>query len=235
MVLLAVSTGCGGIAIIDADGEGGGAATEEPADEPVPCGGPDDPACAATEFCDRPEGNCVGAGVCLPRPETCAPGGPEVCACDGVVYASSCEALRHGVEDGGAQAWCPLVPQARARFEYARLSVNYVDPVAGICVRLFGEQDADARVLPIEMWSTWKATTVVADPVTDGCLHDYSPKGATLVAAGATGSVRLEELDAFPQSCALNVDIVAEFPAAPWIASPFTLHYPHALVQGSCP
>jgi len=56
-------------------------------------------ACTADEFCFvLPCGE--GLPQCIPRPKSCAPGGPQICGDDGKVYASACEAAQAGHDFG---------------------------------------------------------------------------------------------------------------------------------------
>lgn len=57
--------------------------------------------CEPDEYCAAPNGACVpdgdGAGTCRPRPTTCDPViSALTCGCDGVTYASPCEAAMNG-------------------------------------------------------------------------------------------------------------------------------------------
>jgi cysteine-rich repeat protein len=62
--------------------------------EGCPCD--EDRDCLTGSFCRRPLGNCIGAGLCVTIPAGgCQPGLP-VCGCDGVTYASDCEARLAG-------------------------------------------------------------------------------------------------------------------------------------------
>lgn len=64
---------------------------------PGSCGGTAPP-CAADEYCAYPNDNCgyLSTGRCQPRPTSCEPGGPPVCACGFEIYPSACEALKAG-------------------------------------------------------------------------------------------------------------------------------------------
>lgn len=63
--------------------------------------------CAATEYCARPDDACAGPGTCAPRPTDCPPVVRESCGCDGVTYASPCDANASGAEvlhDGACES-----------------------------------------------------------------------------------------------------------------------------------
>lgn len=62
--------------------------------------------CTDTQFCRLPDGECglvdpagleAAVGFCVPRPRGCRDGRDSVCGCDGVTYASRCEANQAGV------------------------------------------------------------------------------------------------------------------------------------------
>lgn len=53
--------------------------------------------CGATEYCERTAGTCDSPGYCVSRPTGCSWGDP-VCACDGNVYMSACDANMAGVD-----------------------------------------------------------------------------------------------------------------------------------------
>jgi hypothetical protein len=74
------------------------------------CGGIAGRQCAPSEYCYFPDGSCGGAGVCMPRPDTC-PVFEEsgLCGCDGKVYTTGCEAAQAGV-DVSANGGCMLEP-----------------------------------------------------------------------------------------------------------------------------
>jgi hypothetical protein len=87
----------------DADlGDGGSADAGRDAGGSRSCGGFGGSACAATEFCDYPEGAFCGAadetGVCTPRPVVCDDEFDPVCACDGMTYSNACEAQVAGYD-----------------------------------------------------------------------------------------------------------------------------------------
>jgi hypothetical protein len=83
------------------------------------CGGPNDEACGATEYCDRPNGIANGVatgcgtatdtGLCQPRPSDCAgePSTPN-CGCDGMFYPTYCDTNLAGVDVAtGSNGTCP--------------------------------------------------------------------------------------------------------------------------------
>ncbi|HPD31112.1 MAG TPA: Kazal-type serine protease inhibitor domain-containing protein [Phycisphaerae bacterium] len=57
----------------------------------------DDADCPAGSYCDKPVGDCDGAGVCEPFPAACEPLIEPVCGCDNVTYENFCEAAIAGV------------------------------------------------------------------------------------------------------------------------------------------
>lgn len=77
------------------------------------CGGRAGAVCNPGEYCDFPEPHyCGGAdetGVCRTRPDACPPEIRTVCGCDGVTYASPCDAYTSGTDvarDGACDATC---------------------------------------------------------------------------------------------------------------------------------
>ncbi len=64
--------------------------------------------CPTNQFCQHDIGADCGRadapGTCQTPPTTCTPGGAQVCGCDGVTYASECEAhmAMSGVDHAGA-------------------------------------------------------------------------------------------------------------------------------------
>jgi hypothetical protein len=88
-------------------------------------------ACAPSEYCEFEPGLCgktKRAGVCRPRPSACHYGSAAsapVCACDGNVYASECEAHAAGVDLaalGGCRNGPPSYAPCGATFCDARTS-----------------------------------------------------------------------------------------------------------------
>jgi hypothetical protein len=58
--------------------------------------------CASNWFCLRPEGECDGRGICVPKPRTCPlmfACLPQfmVCGCDGISYCDPCDAFANGI------------------------------------------------------------------------------------------------------------------------------------------
>jgi hypothetical protein len=63
-------------------------------------GGCDDNSdCTTAEYCQRPAGQCGGAGTCQPKPAlgSCPQVSETVCGCDGGQYGNSCRAASIGV------------------------------------------------------------------------------------------------------------------------------------------
>ncbi len=53
--------------------------------------------CGDDELCQKPIGDCAGAGRCQPRPEICTALFDPVCGCDGKTFSNGCNAARSGV------------------------------------------------------------------------------------------------------------------------------------------
>ncbi len=103
---LAFGAGCDDNASAPADdaASGGGATTSTG----PKCG---ETRCAEDEFCAgacaRPVSDTVPVVLtCQKRPTSCAAGGESVCACDGNVYASECDAHRAGTDVGDLGPMC---------------------------------------------------------------------------------------------------------------------------------
>ncbi len=63
------------------------------------CGGPGATPCAASEWCDVPEGGVCGArGMCRPRPDACPLYYSPTCGCDGHTYSNPCDAEASGTD-----------------------------------------------------------------------------------------------------------------------------------------
>lgn len=85
-----------------------------PPSEPVAvgavCGTRGAAPCAATEYCDFPDGAQCGAadrgGVCRPRPTLCTREYRPVCGCDGQTHPTRCAAAAGGV-DTATEGPCP--------------------------------------------------------------------------------------------------------------------------------
>lgn len=75
------------------------------------CGGRGGALCLRGQFCDFPPsamcGRAGGAGVCAAIPAVCRSEDAPVCGCDGVTYASPCEAARASVSIESVGA-CPI-------------------------------------------------------------------------------------------------------------------------------
>ncbi len=68
----------------------------------VICGGLAGGTCAASAFCDYPDGSMCGAddstGVCTPRPMVCTRIFDPACGCDGMDYSNPCTAQAAGTD-----------------------------------------------------------------------------------------------------------------------------------------
>src|SRR4030043_988335 len=53
--------------------------------------------CSEGFFCEKPVGNCNGAGVCIEEPDACITLYLPVCGCDGATYGNACDAAMFGV------------------------------------------------------------------------------------------------------------------------------------------
>jgi hypothetical protein len=80
---------------------------------PRACGGFAGAVCSGDEYCDFMEPHsCGGAdeqGVCRPRPTACPPEIRTVCGCDGITYASPCDAYTGGADvmfEGSCEMGC---------------------------------------------------------------------------------------------------------------------------------
>lgn len=88
-----------------------GCPTGDPTAKPgveAPCGVRGTYVCPGGSFCKLPESAACGAadkaGVCTVSPSVCVADDAPVCGCDGVTYASACEADRAGVSVVGSGA-----------------------------------------------------------------------------------------------------------------------------------
>jgi hypothetical protein len=85
------------------------------------CGGIAAIQCDAGLACQYQAGQCDTAdlgGTCVRVPDTCPPGGREVCGCDGKTYANSCTIMKAGVapnHDGPCTAVKDKKPPADSR------------------------------------------------------------------------------------------------------------------------
>ncbi|MFO0617865.1 MAG: hypothetical protein U0414_35065 [Polyangiaceae bacterium] len=75
----------------------------------VACGGIAGATCPADEFCDYASDDCGGGdgqGTCKPRPVGCDDSYVPACACNGMVYANTCDANAAGF-DRSNNGGCP--------------------------------------------------------------------------------------------------------------------------------
>lgn len=126
-------------------------------DAPVPCSAA--APCADDEVCDDGPGLCgegKHAGVCRPRPTSCAPAETPVCGCDGHRYTSECEAARAGV-DLRVTGGCGEAPGLIA------CGSNYCDPRVSYCEIVLSDvaelpTDRVCRPLPASCAATGSAS-----------------------------------------------------------------------------
>lgn len=115
------ASGTGGVTTTSGTGMGGAASTTSASSASsaastsgstgtgsgTTCGGKQGKQCLSTEYCDFSADTCSFAdqtGTCTLRPVGCPDIYSPVCACDGTVYASACDAASMGVDvnNGGA-------------------------------------------------------------------------------------------------------------------------------------
>jgi hypothetical protein len=86
-------------------GCGGGSSLPDAYGEGAACGGLLGLVCFEGYYCDWPADDCGAAdatGVCRPEPAECAPGGADVCGCDGQAYDNACAAAQAGTDVAAA-------------------------------------------------------------------------------------------------------------------------------------
>jgi hypothetical protein len=71
--------------------------------------------CSPTDYCARSVGRCSEAGTCVPRPTECPPVVRESCGCDGITYASPCDASASGVSLWADDRPCGPTPPCAAQ------------------------------------------------------------------------------------------------------------------------
>jgi hypothetical protein len=148
--------------------------------EGTACGGRDGIKCQPDEYCDFPRNTCGATdetGRCMPRPKDACPPPlvPErTCGCDGVVYASACDATFAGTDLDGSGA-CRLDPGAFAcGYRQCRLGNQY-------CVR----STSDVVSLPDD-YTCGALPAACPSPPTCACLAGQ-PCGSRCAGTGATG------------------------------------------------
>ncbi|HEV8324242.1 MAG TPA: hypothetical protein VG389_21675 [Myxococcota bacterium] len=168
----------GGGAATDGGGSGtdGGLSTD--AGGGAVCGGFTGATCAATEYCDYPDGACGaadGSGTCQPRPTGCDTVFDPVCACDGTVYDNDCIAAAAGVDVSTLGNCTPPPGDFSCGSRFCTLGAQY-------CYHLIDDTG---------MPDTWTCMPMPPCMTADCACVNAAPPCAGTCADGTDGSVTL--------------------------------------------
>lgn len=207
-----------------AGGDGGATASTSSSPEDA-CGGSQGLACATGDWCKYPVAGSCGAageeGLCTPGPvEDCPLDCAEVCGCDGIRYCTACHANAAGV-DVSADDTCPPDGYSGAVLATGSEFVVFkVDVARGICLRWALAANESPDPYGVQVSPPWSTTVIVVTNDVDDCALDdtgnlAAPKGDSVQASGATGSVFVPTSS---DPCDADVDATVVFlSGAPWV------------------
>ena len=119
----------GGVAGGGAGGGGGMVA-----DAGSECGGFAGFTCSTSDVCiwmDKSCGAADGTGICQPRPQGCPDIYDPVCACDGMVYSSECDAQAAGADVSVYGNCTPPTGLFKCGWRFCQLGSTYCEAVIG--------------------------------------------------------------------------------------------------------